>query len=372
MRIAMIGQKGVPVRSGGVERHVHDLVRRLAGSLPCVFVYCRKRYCGPDFSRDFFGAQRIFIPTVKNKYLETLVHTFFSTCHALASRMDVYHFHGIGPALFSWLPRLLHPRAKVVLTFHCQDYFHQKWGFWGRCAFRLGEWIGCRMAHRIIVVSPILQKYVKERYGRYALTIPNTVPPTEIQPNDILEKMSLRPNEYLLSVSRLVRHKGIHTIIHAYASLHKESYTLPPLVIVGDGSFSAEYVRELKKLALGTPSILFVGEQSHDALAQLYSHARLFIHASETEGLSYALLEAMSYGCAVLVSDIAENAAVLPSIGVQFKTGDSGNLREKIIQCLSIQFDYSYRDIYREHVESHFNFEDAFQRSLALYESLAE
>ena len=29
MRIAMIGQKGMPARDGGVERHVHDLAMRL-------------------------------------------------------------------------------------------------------------------------------------------------------------------------------------------------------------------------------------------------------------------------------------------------------------------------------------------------------
>ena len=45
MKIAMIGQKGVPSRSGGVEIHVEEIGARLAKSNNEVTVYCRKSYC---------------------------------------------------------------------------------------------------------------------------------------------------------------------------------------------------------------------------------------------------------------------------------------------------------------------------------------
>ena len=44
MRIAMIGQKGMPAKFGGVERHVHELSVRLVDIGHKVTVYSRKWY----------------------------------------------------------------------------------------------------------------------------------------------------------------------------------------------------------------------------------------------------------------------------------------------------------------------------------------
>ncbi|MBI5621337.1 hypothetical protein HY933_00530 [Candidatus Falkowbacteria bacterium] len=44
MRIAFIGQKGIPARFGGIERHAEELAARLAKAGQEVFVYCRPWY----------------------------------------------------------------------------------------------------------------------------------------------------------------------------------------------------------------------------------------------------------------------------------------------------------------------------------------
>ena len=45
MEIAMIGQKGIPSRAGGVEIHVEEISSRLVERGNNVTVYCRKSYC---------------------------------------------------------------------------------------------------------------------------------------------------------------------------------------------------------------------------------------------------------------------------------------------------------------------------------------
>jgi glycosyltransferase involved in cell wall biosynthesis len=47
MRIAMIGQKGIPATYGGIERHVEEISRRLVSLGHQVEVYCRLHYTPP-------------------------------------------------------------------------------------------------------------------------------------------------------------------------------------------------------------------------------------------------------------------------------------------------------------------------------------
>lgn len=366
----MIGQKGVPAHSGGVERHVDDLSRRLVQAGHEVIVMCRKNYSlNYNYTQDYFGVKLIYIPTIQGKYFETVSHVFFSSIAALFLRPDIIHYHGIGPSLFCWIPRIFAFKIKVVSTFHCQDYYHQKWGYVARIVLHVGEWFACTVSHHTIVVSKYLQRYVAQRYHRKAVYIPNAVSLIDRLKPRAITQFGLTTGNYILSVSRLVKHKGIHTIIEAYNTLCQQHKILPLLVIVGDSVFTDGYVEELKKLAKGNDRILFLGEQSGEILHELYSNTCLFIQGSQTEGLSYALLEAMSFGAPVLVSDIAENKEVLSAVGHTFRTGNSDDLANTIYSLLfrakalgeeSLVFN-------REYVKTHYNLDAAIGKIVGFY-----
>ena len=142
MKIAMIGQKGMPATYGGVEKHVHDLAVCLIKAGHQVTVYSRRWY-----TRDVLdivdGVKVTHLPTLHTKHFDTIIHTFISTLHALFQDYDVIHYHGVGPALLAWIPRLFSPKIKVVITFHSIDRYHQKWGAIARFFLRLGEWSAC-------------------------------------------------------------------------------------------------------------------------------------------------------------------------------------------------------------------------------------
>jgi len=69
-------------------------------------------------------------------------------------------------------------------------------------------------------------------------------------------------------------------------------------------------------------------------LHQLFANCYLFVQPSESEGLSIALLEAMSYSKAVMVSDIEENLEVVGNNGLVFINKNSIDLHEKITNLL--------------------------------------
>lgn len=369
MKIFMIGQKGLPARSGGVERHVDELATRLVASGHEVVVYCRKHYTlNANCVHQYKGVNLVYLPSINSKYFDMVIHTFLSTIHAVFSDADIIHYHGIGPSIFAWIPRILKPRAKVYSTFHCQDYFHQKWGVLARSVFHVGEFVACRFTHQTIVVSKVLKRYVSKRYGRNAIYIPNGVSIPNRHPLKKMAKYGITPKGYILSVSRLVRHKGIHYLIDAYRTLKDQGVQLPKLVIVGSSSFTDSYVAQLKQQAASDKDIIFLGEKSGDELAELYSNAKLFVQPSEQEGLSLALLEAMSYGAPVLVSDIAENKEVLPCVGYTFHNKNADSLATQLSSILNAparQVQAAKQN--REHVKVNYNFDHLVKKAVRAY-----
>lgn len=369
MRIAMIGQKGLPAHSGGVERHVDELVTRLSSAEHEVLAYCRAHYnLNKNLVREYAGAQLIYVPTIKNKYLDTGLYTLLASIDVLFRKVDVVHYHAIGPAFFSWIPRLFAPHTKVIVTYHCQDYFHGKWGPFARFMLRVAERIACAAPHELIVVSKSLKRHVKRQFGRTALYIPNSVTlPNRRMPKKIT-RYGLTRGNYILLVTRLVPHKGVHYAIEAYKMLARIMPNIPKLVIAGEGAHTDAYVAKLKAMAKHNPNILMVGARTGEFLEELYSNAKLFVQPSESEGLSIALLEAMSYGCPVLVSDIAENKEVLPAVGYTFRNKSVQDLTEQMHGILtSPRRTKTAAILNREHIAQYYDASMIFQKALRLY-----
>ena len=329
MKIYFIGQKGIPAKFGGVEKHVEDLSTRLVKAGHEVFVYTRTNYTDKNLKK-YRGVNLISLPTFATKHLDAITHTF-RACFDLAKReVDIIHFHSIGPSSLIWLAKLLKPGVPVVFTFHTKCYEHKKWGRLAKMYLKFSELIACRSANKIITISPSLTSYAKSKYGINSVYIPNGVSlPKTIKANKI-KKWGLKKDSYILTVTRLVGHKGVQYLIDAYKKLK----TSKKLVIVGDGAYTDNYVKDLKASAEGNKNIIFTGNQVGDELAELFSNAYLFVQPSESEGLSIALLEAMSYVRCVLVSDIKENTDVTKNCGFSFKTKNVKSLQLKLIYLL--------------------------------------
>jgi glycosyltransferase involved in cell wall biosynthesis len=339
MRIAMIGQKGIPAIFGGVERHVHELSVRLVRRGHDVTVYSRHWYVHENKADSFAGVKIKKVKSIHTKHLDTITHVFLSTIHAIGQKYDVIHYHGVGPALLSWMPRVFSPQTKVINTFHSIDRKHEKWGLFARLVLKMGERATCSFAHQTIAVSRTIQKYVRDVYDVDVSYIPNGVPVyTKSKKKDKLNQWNLKSKSYILVVTRLIPHKGVHYAIAAYKKLlHANPKVVgnKKLVIVGDGYYTEEYVSYLKKMAGGEKKIVFTGFQTKENLRQLFSNALLMIHPSNNEGLPITVLEGMSYGLPILVSDITEHRELIPEPEYNFTHGDAESLKthlEKILK----------------------------------------
>lgn len=344
MRIAMIGQKGIPfIRDGGVERHVEELSSRLVALGHEVYVYVRPRFI-IDGQKSYKGVRLIPLPSLTTKNLDTITHTFLATIHILFKKVDIIHYHGVGPSTLAWIPRIFKPRAEVVVTFHSIDRFHKKWGLFARIYLGWGEWTACHFPHKTIAVSQAIQKYCREKFHKEVVYIPNGVEAEKIGGADKIKQFGLKKDSYILTVARLIEHKGIHYLIQAYRKMEKKfgedgrnwpGGKIKKLVIVGAPSFTEDYFVYLNRLAEQSPNIIFAGFQTGETLKQLFANAYLYVHPSEVEGLSITILEAMSYGTCVLISNIPENLETIDHSGFSFEAKNVDDLFEKIVYLLN-------------------------------------
>jgi glycosyltransferase involved in cell wall biosynthesis len=140
------------------------------------------------------------------------------------------------------------------------------------------------------------------------------------------------------------------------------------LVIVGSGFHTEDYARHLHDMARGRAGIIFTGTQSGAALAQLYTHAFVFVQPSDSEGLSISLLEAMGCGTAPLVSSIPENTEPLQGLGFTFEAGNVEDLKHRLAEVLDSDTETAAmgRKV-QELAEREYNWDGIVGRYLRLY-----
>jgi glycosyltransferase involved in cell wall biosynthesis len=361
VKIAMIGQKGIPALYGGIERHVEEIARRLVARGHEVSVYCRLHYT--PTGGHYHGVELVRLPSVNTKHLDTITHVALSTAHALARDFDVLHFHALGPALFAGPPRAL--GRPTVVTVHGLDWQREKWGRFAQWALKQCEGPAVRFPDRTIVVSKTLREHFASHFGRDTVTIPNgTVLPTPV-PAHKIHRYGLEARKYVLFVGRLVPEKGVHFLCEAWQRLDTDLV----LAICGGASGSEDYVRDLRRFA--GPRVKMLDYVYGEALEELYSNAYAVCLPSTVEGLSLVLLEALSYGRCVLVSDIPENVEVTLDAAPTFRSKDVLDLEEKLGRLLaSPALVRGYEEKARAHIAAHYSWDRVVEATIAVYDEV--
>ena len=234
MKIAVIGSKGLPPKQGGIEHHCAEIYPRIVQKGHHVDLYARASYTQMPWqdSYDYSGVKVISTPSVSMRGLDALLTSALAAIVASTKQYDIIHFHALGPSLFSWVPRLLSSRSKVVVTCHGLDWQRAKWGKISSFLIRLGERVAMRCAHHVITVAEDLKPYFKHIYNRAVIYIGNG--PASYPDSDptaaFVRSLGLHPQKYVLFLGRLVPEKCPELLIEAFQSLRPLGWKL---VIVG-------------------------------------------------------------------------------------------------------------------------------------------
>jgi len=328
----MIGSRGVPAASGGIEKVVEQLGAALARRGHEVTVFCRSNYVNGG-GGTYAGMRRRVLPTIGTKHLDAIAHTSLSTVEALTG-FDVLHYHALGPGLLAPLPRLLSRRTAVVQTVHAVDWQRAKWGAVARCVLRSGELISTRAPHELIVPSVALADHYRSRHRKEPTVIPNPFPGIAPRPAEtITTRWGLEPRRYVLFVGRLTPEKQVDVLLRAYRLLGTDHR----LVIVGGSSFTDSYVAQLGQLARADDRVTMTGALHGEVLEEVFTNAAVFVSPSAVEGFNITLVEAISAGLPIVASDIGPHVELLTPLGEAahlHAVGDEQGLARAISQAL--------------------------------------
>jgi glycosyltransferase involved in cell wall biosynthesis len=307
---------------GGIEKNTLEVGSRLVKRGHEVSVYCMRHY--GEVPDEVAGMRIIAVPCVALRRFEKFTASATAVLHVLfKNKPDVVHFQHITPGSFAWVAKL--GGLKCICQAHGVAWRSTPWGRGAAAVLRTLERIAMRSCDIPVAVTETQRRFYRARYGLDAAYVPSGMAIEQpLQPREIL-RWNLEARGYVLYVGRLSPEKGPHYLIPAFRRLDTEC----KLVLAG-GSSDERYRRRLEALSGDDPRIMFTGFVRGRALGELLSNALVYVQPSELEGLSHALLEAMSYGNCCLVSDIPENLEPLADTGWSFETRNIISLSERL------------------------------------------
>lgn len=321
MRIAIVGTRGIPARYGGFETFAEELGRRLAARGHDVFVYCRERHT----STHYLGCRLVYLPTLRHKYFDTVVHTYLSTIDLLFRRADVALYCNAANAIFTWLPRLA--GIPVALNVDGLERNRKKWNRLGQLWYSLSERWSTWFPNRVVSDAEQIQVYYRKAYGTDSEFIPYGADQEVTAAHDVVDGLGLRSGRYFLYVSRMEPENNALLVREAFERVAGDYQ----LALIGDAPYAAEYiarVRDTKDARVAMPGAIY-GE----GYKQLGSHCFAYIHATEVGGTHPALIENMGRGALTLYLDTPENAEVARGAAIAFT---HENLSDKIRDVLAM------------------------------------
>ncbi len=314
LRIAMLGTRGIPAGYSGFETCVEELGSRLVLRGHEVTVYNRAHHV--RYAGDFYkGIHLVTLPTIPNKYLDTIVHTTFSSLHALTQGYDVDIYFIAGNSLVTWIPRLF--GQATILNVDGLDWKRQKWPPLAKRYIQFAEKMATLLPTLFLTDSQVVQRYYREQYGLEPPYIPYGASVVRRPPGEWLERFGLEAGRYVLFVGRLVPENCAHHLVDAWNDIDSDM----KCVIVGDAPYAKEYIADLKARAKG--NVIFTGYLFGEGYAELSSNAYLFVETSGVGGTHPALLEAMAFGNCVVINGTAENRESIGETGFAYD-GEAG------------------------------------------------
>jgi glycosyltransferase involved in cell wall biosynthesis len=321
LKIALVADHFAP-RVGGIELHVADLARQLAGRGHEVAVITTTP--GPESS----GAV-----CVHRLYTSLLPH-FQILWHPgavvelrrllAAERFDVVHAHSsvVSPLTYSALGLARHLRLASVLTVH---------SYWNLAAINMRAlswvWPWNHAACQLTGVSRFVAQRLAVAAGRHDVAVlPNFI---DLESWPIAQE--LHAHRRVTSVLRLNRKKQPHQLLCAIAKVVERLGGGNPVrfTIIGDGPLRKPLEREVCRLGIDGV-VEFLGFQPREMVRQVFRTTDLFVHPTRYEAFGLAVLEA----CAARLPIVAMNHGGVRDIIQLGQQGHLANTRAEFVKLI--------------------------------------
>ena len=321
MKIAQLSTR-LPPGPGGVERHVAEISKRMAGRGHAVTDYATDlfqeypwRRLGPEVRRTEF-VEGVTIRRLRAWSLPGELHyPFFRGLSAALERdrPEILHVHTYGTNHAAVARRFSRRhRTPYVLTAH----FHPIWSIYG-------GWLRHRIrgfydrflagpivadASRLVVQSQEELRLIRKNGFSLpqVVTIPpgyTPLPPPKEGEHPFADSIGVH-GPFALFVGRLASNKGLPQLLQAFAGLRRTDPSATLVLVGEDGGERTRVETRITELDLGSSVRLTGFIEDERRLASAFREARLFVLPSEYEAFGLVLLEALAQGTPVVASRV--------------------------------------------------------------------
>lgn len=368
MRIAFLGSRGIPANYGGLETFVEEISTRLVEKGHVIYVVCQSDRFYED---EYHNIKRVHVPRIfKTELTIPVIHSLIATIYFLLHHfndIDIFFYVNAGGSIPAIIARTF--GKKIIINTDGIEWKRMKKRkqfvpFFQKISFSFAEKIlyfleslSCMISHITIADSQAIKSYLKEKhnakhvhyipYGARILLNDTTIE----HENKILKKYNLKPDEYYLTVARIVAENNIDMEIEGF----KNSNSKRKLVIIGNFSQNDPYSQFLKQIKENDNNILFFDPiYDKEVIGVLRKNCYAYIHAYEVGGTNPSLLEQMLYNSPILTFNINFNKEVLKESGIYFDSFD--NLSTKILELESNEYhNNENKELFRSNLNSYYN-----------------
>jgi glycosyltransferase involved in cell wall biosynthesis len=214
LKIALLGTRGIPASYSGFETCVEQLGQRLVEKGHSVTVYCRSHHITYP-GHTYKGMRLVKLPTIRNKYLDTIVHAFLSSMHALPRRYDIALYFIAGNSPVTWIPRLVGTRT--ILNVDGLDWKREKWPPFAKKYLQFAEYLATKLPTCFITDSIVVQEYYRQRFGSRPFYIPYGSEIERLPPDSTLARFQLEKGKYVLFVGSWFKRTALTTSSRHFA-----------------------------------------------------------------------------------------------------------------------------------------------------------
>lgn len=355
MKVAIVGTRGIPARYGGFETFAEELSTRLAARGHTLTVYGRSRHSEPAYR----GVRLVYLPTIQNKYLDTIAHTCISTFHVLFQDYDAVLYCNAANAVFTWMPRVF--GMPTALNVDGLERNRKKWNVLAKGWYQLSEWLATWMPNVIVTDAIAIEEYYRERYNRTSTMIAYGAELGPVATTNVLNELGLTPGKYFLYVSRMEPENNGLLVREAFEKTAGDV----KLALIGDAPYAAEYIAQVRNTK--DPRIVIPGAIYGPGYHELGSYCFAYIHATEVGGTHPALIEAMGRGALTLFLDTPENKEVAGGAGLPFTHENLADVLRSVLNMPESERDH-WRTLATARVRERYSWDavtDAYEKLLS-------
>lgn len=301
-RVAILGTQGVPAKYGGFETLVENIIGENCSDNIEYTVFCSGKDM-PERLPEYKGAKLKYVNFRANG-VQSIPYDIVSMMRSMRG-YDTIMVLGVSGCIF--LPFLkLFSRSKIIVNIDGLEHRRAKWKGWVRRFLKLSESIAVRYADMTIADNRGIQDYVSHVYNKEAQLVTYggnhvLVDVSKERETEILEKYSLKKNEYHMSLCRIEPENNCHLTLEAF-SKSKEK-----LIFIGNWQHNG-YSKKLKDQYSGYDNIMLLDSiYDLDILYALRKNTKCYIHGHSAGGTNPSLVEAMFFGRPVLAFNIVYN-----------------------------------------------------------------